>query len=225
MALTSLRFVVFDCDGTLVDSQYGIFAAMTFAFQQAGLPAPDRMAVNAQVGLPLEQGVANLLPEGDADLHRRIAGDFHAAIYDHKLPATRQSALFPHCRKVLHALEEEGYILGIATGMGRRGLEKTLKEQALDTLFTVLKTADDGPGKPNPAILEDAMAEVGAGPCETVMIGDTVFDIQTAVNAGALAIGVDWGYHGVDALRRAGARRVVGDFREIPGCLNELWVG
>ncbi|RED52512.1 HAD-IA family hydrolase [Aestuariispira insulae] len=225
MALSTLRFVVFDCDGTLVDSQYGIFAAMAFAFEQAGLPAPARADVTAQVGLPLEEGVANMLPGESADLHRKIGHDFHAAIYEHKLPATRQARLFPHCRKILHTLNDEGYVLGIATGMGRRGLERTLGEQDLEGLFTVTKTADDGPGKPNPAILQDAIAEVGADPKDTVMIGDTVFDIQTAVNARTLAIGVDWGYHGTDALKRAGARMVVSDFREIPDCLEKIWVG
>ena len=225
MTDNGLRFVVFDCDGTLVDSQYGIYAAIKFSFEQSGLTAPDRSAVNSLVGLHLQEALEQLHPGLEAKQYQRMAQDFRDAIHVHELPETKGSALFPGCREVLEQLNETGHILGVATGMGRRGLDKTLEEQGLDHLFTVTKTADDGPGKPNPDILIDAMREVGADPHETVMIGDTVFDIQTAVNAHTLALGVGWGYHGRDELVRAGALEVVDAFAEIPGILDRFWIG
>jgi phosphoglycolate phosphatase len=88
--------------------------------------------------------------------------------------------------------------------------------------FTTVQTADDAPGKPHPGMLEQAMAHVGANKSETVMIGDTTFDMEMAGNAGVRAIGVAWGYHTVEALRAAGAARIVEGFAEIPAAVNEM---
>ena len=90
-------------------------------------------------------------------------------------------------------------------------------------MFASIKTADDGPGKPHPQILEDAMVQMGAKPRETIVIGDTSFDIKLAKNAGAGAIGVKWGYHTADELEAAGADRLIGSFSEVPRALEEGW--
>jgi len=98
----------------------------------------------------------------------------------------------------------------------------TLEKHGIAPHFRVLKTADDGPGKPNPKILHDAMAEMGVTPWQTVMIGDTVFDMAMAKSAGTHAIGVSWGYHAPDDLRDAGAQAVAERFGELPGLIDTL---
>ena len=114
-------------------------------------------------------------------------------------------------------------MLGLATGKSRRGVDQILKMHDLGDYFSTIKTADDGPGKPNPQILLDAMVENGVDPGETVMIGDTTFDILLAKNAGVFGIGVKWGYHEPSELMEAGALRVIDRFDELPGVLQGLW--
>ncbi len=107
----------------------------------------------------------------------------------------------------------------MATGKARRGLLAVLEQHGLETRFATLQTADVGPGKPHPAMLERAMAEVGVAPSDTVMIGDTSFDMLMARSAGASAIGVSWGYHPVAELEAAGAHSIVGHFNELPAAM------
>ena len=114
-------------------------------------------------------------------------------------------------------------MLGVATGKSRRGLEATLGRHGLLDRFAILKTADDGPGKPNPDILLDAMAEAGTAPETTAVVGDTVFDMEMASGAGAAAIGVAWGYHDSEELTRAGAQRIIHAFDELMPTIETLW--
>lgn len=221
--MTELRFAVFDCDGTLVDSQHHIGAAMTQAWQAEGLSAPSMQAVRAYVGLPLEVAIANMLPDHDGSVHRRVADGYRDAARDLDARRDNSAPLFDGCRAVLDRLLEQDVILGVVTGKGRRGLDQTIAEHGLENHFVVLKTADDGPGKPDPTVLLDAITYVGARPSETVMIGDTTFDIQMAVNAQALALGVNWGYHEPQALLSAGAKQVAERFEDVPGHLDMLW--
>jgi phosphoglycolate phosphatase len=145
----------------------------------------------------------------DAFLSLRSRPDFH-------------EPLFPGARAALEALDHPEIMLGIATGKARRGLLNSLERHGLAAYFVTLKTADDGPGKPHPEILERAMAEVGVGPEDTVMVGDTIFDIQMARNAQAHAVGVSWGYHETAELTAAGAARVIDSFEDLVPALAVL---
>ena len=216
------RLAVFDCDGTLVDSQHSIIAAMTAAWRVHGLDAPDARAVRRIVGLPLEIGIARLLPEGDEDDFERLSHHYRAAAYELRQGEEYSEPLFPGAIEALDALEAAGYMLGVATGKSRRGLDATLESHRLTGKFATLQTGDAALGKPAPDMLLRAMAETGAGPGTTAMIGDTSFDMSMARSAGAVAIGVSWGYHGEDELRESGAERVLADFGELPGTLNAL---
>ncbi|MBP5856168.1 HAD-IA family hydrolase [Marivibrio halodurans] len=218
-----LRLAVFDCDGTLVDSGHIIVAAMTAAWAVEGLPAPDHAAIRHQVGLPLVEAIANVVPEHGDVVHRRLAEHYKDVFHSGRVEGLHDEPLFPGCREVLDELAGEGVILAIATGKGRRGLKSTLDRHGIGHHFTILKTADDGPGKPNPDILLDAMAEVGAEPWNTVMIGDTIFDVTMAVRARAKAVGVGWGYHPPEELRRAGAHALARGYDELPRLLRGLW--
>ena len=217
------RLAVFDCDGTLVDSQHIIVASMQRAFAEHGLSEPDPAAVRRQVGLHVVDAVSNLLPDASEKIIAAIGDsfvNFGRVIRDAQ---EHDELLFPGVVEVLEQLAARDVLLAVATGKSRRGLDRTLKEHGLGGHFMILKTADDGPSKPNPGILLDAIAEAGASPLTTVMIGDTVFDVSMARSAGAYAVGVGWGYHEPRELDAAGAHAILDHFSDLPPTLDKLW--
>lgn len=201
----TVRLAVFDCDGTLVDGQAGVCAAMDAAFAQHGLPLPDHHQVRRIVGLSLPQAIRLLLPDADeglrADLDRAYRDAFRAARTGGQLA----EPLFTGMRELLDDLRGAGWLLAVATGKSDRGLEHCLATHGISDHFVSLQTADRHPSKPHPAMLEAALFEAGADPANAVMIGDTQYDIAMAVNAGVRGIGVDWGYHTPAELHDAGA--------------------
>lgn len=215
---------VFDCDGTLVDSQHVIVACMGIAFGAEGLPAPSLAAVRRVVGLPLEECMRRLLPGQPGPRYIRLVERYKDTFHTIRQDPANHEPLFDGARAALDALERAGYVLGIATGKARRGLNAVLDRLELSHRFATIQTSDIAPGKPHPAMLERAMAETGFDPHETVMIGDTTFDVQMAQSARATAIAVSWGYHPVAELRAAGAHIVVDDFSELSAALcDQRW--
>jgi phosphoglycolate phosphatase len=212
--------VVFDCDGTLVDSQHGIVACMALAFAAEGQPAPAAAAVRRVIGLQLAECVARLAPALDAACHARIVDGYKEQFFILRQRADHEEPLFPGAAAALDAIAARGARLGIATGKGRRGLLAILERHGLAGRFVTMQTGDVGPGKPHPAMLERAMEEAGCTPAETAMIGDTVFDMQMARSAGAHAVGVAWGYHDPAELREAGAHLLVDSFPELARALT-----
>ena len=215
--------VVFDCDGTLVDSQHAIVKAMKSAFRHYALSEPSAEATRRTVGLPLGEAIRCLLPAGAQDKLDDVAARYKEAVSILRQNPEHEEPLYPGVSQVLQSLLSKGYQLGVATGKSRGSLQSTLAHHALQDQFITLKTADDGPGKPNPDILWDAMAETGAVPETTLMIGDTTFDIIMAVRAGAQAVGVAWGYHAPEELTAAGAVHVAGAFTDLPDVISGLW--
>ncbi|MEQ8444170.1 MAG: HAD-IA family hydrolase [Alphaproteobacteria bacterium] len=218
------KLIVFDCDGTLVDSGHIIVATMHAAWDGLGIARPEPDDIRHQIGLPLLQAIRNLHPAGNPGVWDALVEGYKNAFVSGHEVTRDDEPLYENCVSVLTELSaNETMILGVATGKGRRGLGHTLTRHDIAGHFSVLKTADDGPGKPNPDILLDAMGETGVSPLNTVMIGDTIFDMEMAVRAGAHAIGVSWGYHPPEQLTKAGARTVAGHFTEIPGLLKQIW--
>lgn len=217
------RLILFDCDGTLVDSAHIIVDTVTAAWEAEGLTPPPSDIVRRQIGLPVPDAIANLIPDAAPDLMGRLDARFRDIFVAGRQAGAHEDPLYDGCAAVLAELASgSGTLLGVATGKGRRGLIHTLEKHGIDRHFQVLKTADDGPGKPNPKILEDAMAEMGVPPWQTVMIGDTVFDMAMAKSAGAHAIGVSWGYHAPADLRNAGAQAMAEAFGELPALIDTL---
>lgn len=214
---------VFDCDGTLVDSQHTIVSCMQSAFVQCGMRAIDADAVRHMVGLTLLEGIARLAPAEGAEKHQAVAEHYRVAFQASRSRPNHEEPLYSGAKDCLQALVNEKIMLGVATGKGRRGLEMTLKSHNIRDKFSVLKTADDGPGKPHPAILLDAIAETGASPETTIMIGDTIFDIELARNANVKSIGVSWGYHPPDELKQGGADVIVHNYSDVHAALKTLW--
>lgn len=221
--LHAFRLVVFDFDGTLVDSQHAIAEAMGLAFSDIGVAPPATRDVRRVVGLKLEVAISRLLPESvDDEGVRRAAARYREAFFEIRTRRDFEEPLFPGVHDALAVLNRPEVCLAIATGKNRRGLLAGLERHELADFFVTLKTADDGPGKPHPAILQDAMAEVGAAPEETVVIGDTSFDMAMARSAGAMGIGAGWGYHTAEELSEAGASKVLDGLSEVPGALAAL---
>lgn len=214
--MTTLRLAIFDCDGTLVDSQRSIVRAMCAGFEREGLDAPTREAILATVGLPLRQCVERLLPDADDALLDRVAQGYSDSYRLHRESGVDEPPLYPGTREMLHGLHAQGVLLAVATGKSRRGLTHTLAVHGLDALFIETRTADDGPGKPNPDIILDICACVGMPPSAAAMIGDTTFDMEMGVHAKMTSIGVQWGYHDEATLRRAGAIDVLSSWEQLP---------
>jgi len=218
----TLRLAVFDCDGTLVDSQSSIIESMVAAFDAHTHPKPEAEDIRRVVGLPLRDAIGRLLPEESPDVHGLVEDSYINAFRGLREKGLVEDPLYPGTLEMLNLLNEAGWILGVATGKSSRGLLNTLETHGLTGHFTTLQTADSGPGKPNPDMLIKAMTETGADPSSTVMIGDTTFDIEMAIRSNTMAIGVSWGYHPQEHLRSAGAHAVIEDFAELPGMLKTL---
>jgi phosphoglycolate phosphatase len=204
----TVRLAVFDCDGTLSDGQAAICAAMAAGFAETGLPAPDPHQVRRIVGLSLPHAVARLAPELPDEARERVVQAYKQAFFRARTEGSLHEPLFDGIGELLARLHRTGWMLGVATGKSDRGLKSCLEIHGVFDLFVTLQTADRHPSKPHPSMLEAAMAEAGAAPADTVMIGDTVYDIAMARAAGCRALGVAWGYHAPEELLEAGAEAV-----------------
>lgn len=216
--MIALRLAIFDCDGTLVDGQAGVVNAMEVAFASARQPAPPRHAIRRAVGLSLPQAIALLAPQLAEETRVAIDQSYRDAFRAARQSGALVEPLYEGIADLVAALSADGWLLGVATGKSRRGLDHCLAVHGLSAQFCTLQTADHHPSKPNPAMIESALTESGADRAATVMIGDTQYDMAMAVNAGVRAIGVDWGYHTAEELRQAGAETVARD----PAHLREL---
>lgn len=215
-----MKLAVFDCDGTLVDGQAAVCYAMEAAFAHAGLPAPDRGAVRRIVGLSLPQAVRALAPDAGPERQMAAVEAYKAAFRTARDAGALEEPLYDGLADLLERLRASGWQLGVATGKSDRGLAACLAGHGIEHLFCSLQTADRHASKPDPAMLEAALAEAGAQPHEAVMIGDTSFDMAMARAAGVRAIGVAWGYHGDDELLAAGAEAVARSMEELEGLLD-----
>jgi phosphoglycolate phosphatase len=211
----TVRLAVFDCDGTLVDGQGAICAAMERAFAEAALPAPERPLIRRAVGLSLPHAVARLAPNADERAVAVVVGAYKDAFRAARASGELAEPLFEGMAELIAALRGAGWVLGVASGKSDRGLDHCLATHGLSHHFATLQTADRHPSKPHPAMLEAALAEALAEPADAVMIGDTAFDIAMAAEIGVRAIGVSWGYHEPHELRAAGAAFVADSPQEL----------
>ena len=217
-----LKLVLFDCDGTLVDSQHLIVSAMHDVHAAHGVPVPDRETLLSVVGLSLPQAFS-VLSQGDASYPIQAMVDAYRVAFNRLLNAEAPEPMFDGAREVLEELNRrDDVVLGIVTGKSRRGVDRILAVHGMEGWFSTIQTADTAPSKPHPAMVFQAMGEIGARPEDTVVIGDTTYDISMALQAGASALGVAWGYHGTPELERAGADRIGRHFREVPDAIAEL---
>ena len=202
------RLAIFDCDGTLVDSGATIYKALRESFAANGYEVPSEVASRRVIGLSLVESMAALLPQATEDDHRHLAEDYKRAFMALRTAGEVQEPLFDGVLELLHSLEADGWLLGIATGKSDRGLNHCLEQHGIRTRFVSLQTADRHPSKPHPSMVEAAIAEAGASPQTSIVVGDTSFDMAMAVAAGATGIGAGWGYHEAAELSAAGAAAI-----------------
>ncbi|MEO7602668.1 MAG: HAD-IA family hydrolase [Sphingomicrobium sp.] len=202
------RLALFDCDGTLVDSGATIHRALVDSFDRNGIACPPPAQARRVIGLSLPQAMAALLPDHAPDDHEGMAEEYKKSFIALRAAGEVEEPLYEGIAALLDALEARGWLLGVATGKSDRGLKHCLDLHGITDRFVTLQTADRHPSKPDPSMAFQAIAEAGATPSTTVVIGDTSFDMMMAVNAGTRGIGVDWGYHHRDELIEAGAMAV-----------------
>ena len=216
------KLLIFDVDGTLIDSQDHIHAAMAQAFAAHGQSLPPRDQVLGIVGLSLPEAVARLVPDLPADIRAGIVAAYKASFGP--LRATTPAPLYPGARQVLDDLRgRDTVVLGVATGKSHRGLDHVLQAHGLEGYFLTRQVADNHPSKPHPSMILAALAETGIDPENAVMIGDTSFDMDMGRAAGIATIGVAWGYHPVSALHAAGAGRVIDGYAALIPALMQHW--
>ena len=214
------RLAVFDCDGTLVDSQAIICRAMREAFVAEQLAPPEDATIRRVVGLSLTEVMARLHPQADDAFHLRLSETYKRVFQGLRATGQVEEPLFAGVAEALKALDAEGWMLAVATGKSDRGLKHCLEIHDIARYFVSLQTADRHPSKPHPSMIVQAMADAGAVPETCVMIGDTSFDIGMGINAGCLTVGVAWGYHEAEDLFDEGAHYVADRPDQLPDILR-----
>lgn len=222
-----MSLVIFDLDGTLIDSAAIILEAQYETFARCGLTHPGREAGLGIVGLTLDIALMRLagLDKPDDHLTETYRQVFNAMRVQAETDPALAEPFFPGVEEMLETLAARpGLRLGIATGKSRRGLDYIIERHGWQRLFTTFQSADDAPSKPHPGMILRAMSETGARPGETAMVGDSSFDIEMAVAAGVAPIAVSWGFQPAASLQALGARAVLADCAELPGLLDRLLV-
>lgn len=215
----ALKLVLFDCDGTLVDSADIIHASMVATFREAGLPEPDKAATKGIIGLTLDIAIATLLKRAPDAESTRLAGRYKEHFVASRHLPSFQEPLYDGIAELIEALaRRDDVLIGMVTGKSRRGVERVIETHGFGRHFVTIRTADDCPSKPHPAMVLECCAEMGIDPASTFVIGDAVYDMQMARSAGARAIGVAWGYHNREGLFATGAHAVI----DTPGELLPL---
>jgi len=206
-----MKLVLFDCDGTLVDSGKLIHEVMVRTFVHHGFAEPEYTATKSIIGLTLDTAIARIIGQDEVDekvlAMTRHYKDLYAPV---RSEPEFQEPLFDGIEEMIAALAaREALLMGAVTGKSRRGLDLIVDTHGFKKHFFVSRTADDCPSKPHPAMVLECCRESGVDPADTVVIGDAIYDMMMAKAAGAKAIGVSWGYGGVDDLKAAGADVIV----------------
>ncbi len=215
------KLVIFDWDGTLMDSVAVIVACAQAMLRELGLPRHPDATIRNTVGLGLRETIDQLIPGCDAELYQQVLESYRAhwlATYQN------QPLLFPGVPDMLRRLADEGYLLGIATGKSRRGLDYALTRSGLESLFHATRTVDEAPSKPHPGMLLDILDDLGVRPEEAVMIGDTIYDLEMARSARMAGLGVLSGSQGREELERFEPLACLPSVAQVPDWLAGLAV-
>ncbi len=223
--LPGRKLVVFDVDGTLVDSREILKHASAAAFKAMGLPPRSYDALRQTIGLGLEDGLAQLAPEVTPAERAQLCVLYKKIFTELHLDPDFIEPLYAGAAALLDRLKREGWLIAMATGKGRRGVELIMAMHGWADLFDSTHCSDDGPGKPHPAMLLAAMQALDVQPHQTIMVGDTGHDMRMAIAAGVRAQGVSWGFHTRKEVQAAGADHVADTFAELDVQLDLFGAG
>lgn len=199
--------IVFDWDGTLMDSTGHIVFCMREAIAELKMPSLSDQQISHIIGLGLPEAIKTLYPQSSAGDAKKLADSYRQIWLHHPFEAP----LFDNALKLLHKLAEQNVLLGVATGKGRRGLDKVLNETGLADVFIATRCADECHSKPHPQMLTEIIDFCGVSAAETVMIGDTEFDLLMAKSAGAASVGIAHGAHDLPVLQACEPQAIVDD--------------
>ncbi|MBO6796706.1 HAD-IA family hydrolase [Maricaulis sp.] len=220
---SQLKLAIWDIDGTIIDSRKIIQRAMNSAFERAGLGGIDYDRTRTIVGLELTEAVLKLAPvDYPAERIPQLATFYKEAFVEQRQEPGFEEPLYDGALETIERLADAGWLLGVATGKARRGLDIVFGHHDLHKYFQTFQTVDGGPGKPHPRMILDAMGETGTDPHQAVMIGDTMFDMQMGRNADVHTLGVSWGFHTVDEVRDGGAHEVHHTFDTLNTALDQF---
>ncbi len=210
------ELLVFDWDGTLMDSESRIVNCMRSAITDLGLALPTDSSISNIIGLGLKEAICMLFPAADEALVKEVKGRYrHHFLFENRTPMP----LFSGAKEVLHALKAEGYLLAVATGKGRPGLDKALNNTGLDKVFHTTRCADEAFSKPHPDMLLQILDELGVEAADALMIGDTEYDMQMANSAGTAALAVSYGVHSTERLLQHEPQGCLAAISEVPDWL------
>lgn len=204
--------IVFDWDGTLMDSAPKIVRCFQKALAESGVRDPGEAAIRHIIGLGLNEAVDALLPQEPPETRARVVHHYREQFLHHD---PTPSDLFPGVQEGLEALARRGYLLAVATGKSRRGLARVLEQTALGELFVATRCADEARSKPHPQMLEDVLEQAGIEPDRAIMIGDTVYDMEMARNARVDGLAVTYGVHAREMLMPFAPVACLDSFREV----------
>jgi len=217
----STQLIVFDWDGTLMDSEARIVDCMRAAIEDLSLAPRSRQQMTEIIGLGLAEALAVLYPDGSPAEHAALTERYR---YHFVEANPTPSALFPGARDMLAELNEQGHFLAVATGKGRRGLDRVLEETDTGQYFHATRCADESFSKPHPQMLQEIMDLLGVECKDTLMIGDTEYDLQMANNAGVRALAVSYGVHAVDRLLNCKPLDCVDDIAALRNWLHAKYI-
>lgn len=217
--IRELKLIVFDWDGTLMDSTDRIVSSFRSAMREVGLPVLDEASIRSIIGLGLPEAVVELYPEVDVDRRKHLA-----MAYSQHYLGLDPTPIRPYAgaEDLLAELAERGFWLAVATGKSRRGLDKVLAETGFGRYFFATRCAEETASKPDPMMLRELMFEAGAEPWETLMVGDTWFDLDMARRAGAHAVGLAHGAHGREQLDACAPLAIFDDLSRLGGWLQNI---
>jgi phosphoglycolate phosphatase len=217
MARKQFDLIVFDWDGTLMDSTSTIVQCIQASAKDLGLPVPGDLLASHVICLGLQEAMQAVMPDVEPKYHARMAERYRY----HYLSSDHQLTLFPGVHEMLEDLSQQAYFLAVATGKSRVGLNRSLNAVKLLSLFDATRCADETFSKPHPAMLQELTRELGQDIRRTVMIGDTSHDLQMANNAGAAGVAVQYGAHPMEQLQACNPLYSAASVAELHQWLNE----
>lgn len=215
--MRSPEVIVFDWDGTLVDSAADIVASMRQASQSLGVPLPAEQTMRRAIGLGLDEAFAQIFPELSAADRQSLMARYRE--HHRGRPSRVFGQPFAGVDQVLANLHQSGHVLAVATGKSRAGLDRALASVPWGRLFKETRTADESASKPNPLMLEQLSLRLCVEPEQILMVGDTTYDMQMAAHFGCAAVGVSWGVHEAEELQEHGALSVLDDLAGLPSAI------